>query len=235
MATLQYSCLENPMDRGAWRVMVHRVVKSRTRLKQLSTHTVLGVCGIQWGLLAGISVHLGLSHFCELGQLAHTSLSAFRLPLREFGAFRRVLESAPPLEGKWGGIRVPEGWEELYGLSGLPVGGMPLPCRSADSAPGGQGARFWPKGTSFSSELGQVCCCGRCLRWLWPRTAPSPLPHLESSISRASRITDFLFSGGEKQLQLGAGQDRRRKKRWSTERVVGMVRAASKTEISHHL
>ena len=183
----------------------------------------------------GTSVHLGLSHFCELGQLAHTSLSAFRLPLREFGAFRRVLESAPPLEGKWGGIRVPEGWEELYGLSGLPVGGMPLPCRSADSAPGGQGARFWPKGTSFSSELGQVCCCGRCLRWLWPRTAPSPLPHLESSISRASRITDFLFSGGEKQLQLGAGQDRRRKKRWSTERVVGMVRAASKTEISHHL
>ena len=27
---LQYSCLENPMDRGAWRAMVHRVAKSRT-------------------------------------------------------------------------------------------------------------------------------------------------------------------------------------------------------------
>ena len=27
---LQYSCLENPMDRGAWRAMVHRVVTSRT-------------------------------------------------------------------------------------------------------------------------------------------------------------------------------------------------------------
>ena len=26
--TLQYSCLENPMDRGAWRAMVHRVAKS---------------------------------------------------------------------------------------------------------------------------------------------------------------------------------------------------------------
>ena len=24
----QYSCLKNPMDRGAWRVMVHGVVKS---------------------------------------------------------------------------------------------------------------------------------------------------------------------------------------------------------------
>ena len=30
---LQYSCLENPMDRGAWRAMVHRVAKSRIGLK----------------------------------------------------------------------------------------------------------------------------------------------------------------------------------------------------------
>ena len=29
---LQYSCLENPMDRGAWRATVQRVAKSRTRL-----------------------------------------------------------------------------------------------------------------------------------------------------------------------------------------------------------
>ena len=36
---LQYSCLENPMDRGAWRVTVHRVTKSQIRLKWLSTHT----------------------------------------------------------------------------------------------------------------------------------------------------------------------------------------------------
>ena len=34
---LQYSCLENPMDRGAWWATVHGVAKSRTRLKQLST------------------------------------------------------------------------------------------------------------------------------------------------------------------------------------------------------
>ena len=33
---LQYSCLENPMDRGAWWARVHRVAKSRTQLKQLS-------------------------------------------------------------------------------------------------------------------------------------------------------------------------------------------------------
>ena len=29
---LQYSCLENPMDREAWRAIVHGVAKSRTRL-----------------------------------------------------------------------------------------------------------------------------------------------------------------------------------------------------------
>ena len=29
---LQYSCLENPMDRGAWWAAVHGVPKSRTRL-----------------------------------------------------------------------------------------------------------------------------------------------------------------------------------------------------------
>ena len=36
---LQYSCLENPMDRGTWWATVHMVAKSRTRLKRLSTHT----------------------------------------------------------------------------------------------------------------------------------------------------------------------------------------------------
>ena len=30
---LQYSCLENPRDRGAWRAMVHGVTQSQTRLE----------------------------------------------------------------------------------------------------------------------------------------------------------------------------------------------------------
>ena len=33
---LQYSCLENPMDRGAWQSMVCKVTNSQTRLKRLS-------------------------------------------------------------------------------------------------------------------------------------------------------------------------------------------------------
>ena len=35
---LQYSCLENPMDKEAWWATVHRVTKSQMRLKQLSMH-----------------------------------------------------------------------------------------------------------------------------------------------------------------------------------------------------
>ena len=34
---LQYSCLKNPMDRGAWLATVHGFTKSQTRLKRLST------------------------------------------------------------------------------------------------------------------------------------------------------------------------------------------------------
>ena len=35
---LQYSCLENPKDRGAWQVAVHRVTKSWTRLCNIAQH-----------------------------------------------------------------------------------------------------------------------------------------------------------------------------------------------------
>ena len=36
---LQYFCLENPMDRGAWQV--HGVAKSQTLLKQFCTHVYM--------------------------------------------------------------------------------------------------------------------------------------------------------------------------------------------------
>ena len=42
----QYSCLGNPMDRGAWRATVHKVAKSVT---QLSTHeyTRVGILEVE--------------------------------------------------------------------------------------------------------------------------------------------------------------------------------------------
>ena len=41
---LQYSCLENPMDRGAWWATVHGVPKCWTRLKQHSTIAYKVLC-----------------------------------------------------------------------------------------------------------------------------------------------------------------------------------------------
>ena len=34
----QYSCLENPMNRGTWKATVYRITWSWTPLKQLNTH-----------------------------------------------------------------------------------------------------------------------------------------------------------------------------------------------------
>ena len=59
---LQYSCLENLMDRGVWRATVRGVTKSQIRLKGLSTHawlpynTVL-VSAAQWSESA-ICIHI---------------------------------------------------------------------------------------------------------------------------------------------------------------------------------
>ena len=36
---LQYSCLENCMNRGAWHAIANGVAESRTRLKQARAHT----------------------------------------------------------------------------------------------------------------------------------------------------------------------------------------------------
>ena len=76
---LQYSCLENPMDRGAWQTTVHRVPKSWTRLSDFTSllHTVKG-----FGIVnkAEVDVFLELSCFfndpADVGNLISGS-SAF--------------------------------------------------------------------------------------------------------------------------------------------------------------
>ena len=42
---LQYACLENPMDRGAWRAIVHAVAKSQTRSDSQQRRYVVDLCG----------------------------------------------------------------------------------------------------------------------------------------------------------------------------------------------
>ena len=57
---LQYSCLENPIDRGTWWATVHRAIKSQTWLKRLNTaqHNLLNM-----GLSAFFSWQTGSFHF----------------------------------------------------------------------------------------------------------------------------------------------------------------------------
>ena len=57
---LQYSCLENPMDGGAWWAAVHGVAKSRTRMSEF-TFTFY-------------------SHALEKEMATHSSVFAWRIP-----------------------------------------------------------------------------------------------------------------------------------------------------------
>ena len=57
---LQYSCLENPMDGGAWQAAVHGVAKSRTRLSDFT-----------------FNFHF---HALEEEMAIHSSVLAWRIP-----------------------------------------------------------------------------------------------------------------------------------------------------------
>ena len=60
---LQYSCLENPMERGAWHATVHRAAKNQSQLKQLSTsRAVLGVHISPMPQYLGMLVYMPLSN-----------------------------------------------------------------------------------------------------------------------------------------------------------------------------
>ena len=61
--SLQYSCLENPMDGGAWWAAVHGVAKSRTQLSDLT-----------------LTFHF---HALEEEMATHSSVLAWRIPWTE--------------------------------------------------------------------------------------------------------------------------------------------------------
>ena len=60
---LQYSCLENSMDGGAWRAAVHGVTKSQTRLSDFT-----------------FTFHF---HALEKEMATHSSILAWRIPGKE--------------------------------------------------------------------------------------------------------------------------------------------------------
>ena len=59
---LQYSCLENSMDRGAWQAIIHGVTKIQTRL---STHTNIHIKAtlVRLGTIDFIDLMYQLSYF----------------------------------------------------------------------------------------------------------------------------------------------------------------------------
>ena len=57
---LQYSCLENPMDGGAWKAAVHGVTRSQTRLSNFT-----------------FTFHF---HALEKEMATHSSVLAWRIP-----------------------------------------------------------------------------------------------------------------------------------------------------------
>ena len=79
---LQYSCLENPMDWGAWHATVPGVPKSQTQLKQLSTDACMDKGHnpkTAWGALPPLPTAPARPHLTLLG-CAPTSLSQNRPP-----------------------------------------------------------------------------------------------------------------------------------------------------------
>ena len=70
---LQYSCLENPMDGGAWQATYYGVAKSQT---QLSDFTLITICLNEWILLSFLSF---LVSFSSLPDLLTSSGSPFPL------------------------------------------------------------------------------------------------------------------------------------------------------------
>ena len=64
---LQYSCLENPMDREAWWATIHGVTKSRTRLSNFTLYT-------------HILFHYDLAQVIEYGSLCST-VGPYCLPI----------------------------------------------------------------------------------------------------------------------------------------------------------
>ena len=68
---LQYSCLENPMDRGAWWAKVHKVASSQTGLGDLTLS--LSACHLLVSQL--LSKFLPLAHYLVLDLLACNAVS----------------------------------------------------------------------------------------------------------------------------------------------------------------
>ena len=90
---LQYSCLENPMDGGAWKAAVHRVAKSQTWLSDFSS-----------------TFHI---HALEKEMATHCSVLAWRMPgMGEPGGLPSM--GLHRVGHDWSDLAVPAVWCTVY-------------------------------------------------------------------------------------------------------------------------
>ena len=69
---LQYSRLQNPMDRGAWQATVHAITKSWTQLKQFSTHKVINCLNLNVVMSQGMERERRIGNSLSMEQSEHT-------------------------------------------------------------------------------------------------------------------------------------------------------------------
>ena len=87
---LQYSCLENPMDGGAWWAAVHEVAKSWTRLSNFT---------LTFHFLA-----------LEMEMATHSSILAWRIPWT--AAYQASLSMGFSRQEHWSGLPFPSPMQE---------------------------------------------------------------------------------------------------------------------------
>ena len=92
---LQYSCLENPMDGGAWWAAIHGVTQSRTRLSNLTfTFTTEYVCS-RSNIIMKVTTH----HIC------HILLVWIKLKVLHTLVVRTTPGSEHPEARSWGPLK----------------------------------------------------------------------------------------------------------------------------------
>ena len=170
---LQCSCLENPMDRGGWQATVHRVTKSQTWLKRLSTAHMTSIVPDLLGAEAPLQTNFPweggledlwrevLTHVCAL--LSLIWLSSF------------CLRPNPPQQSYLDERTHLSKWVSAETLSGrVPL----LPTDKANSWTQCWSSSFEPPSTSFQPHL-----------WLCPVWLPWRFRHCTSVIQTVHSIS----------------------------------------------
>ena len=105
---LQCSYLENPMNRGSWRAIAHRVAKSQTWLKRLSTHTLSYLEASFWPSVLNVDALL-------LSTASHTGAI---MPLWEVLQWKHLVMQPSHSSGPFWKLG-PDLWKTIFPVRGV--------------------------------------------------------------------------------------------------------------------